>query len=115
MIDLRTKKSGGTWVRRFGDHEAAGVHVSLNDASAHVSLTTLQEVTFSVDREDVPAAWAEPIDAAAVRAQLLAAVVRHMTVDVLGQLIGALQFQRDRVFRDGERAARDKIREALGL
>ena len=113
-IDLRTERPGGTWVRRFGEHETFGIGVSINNASAYVTLEVLG-IDFTVDRLDVPAAWDEPIDVLKLREELLAAIVRRMSTEVLEALFGVIHSQRQSAFRDGESAARDKIREALGL
>lgn len=113
-IDLRTEKTSGTWVARFGDHEAAGFMISINDVSAHVTLISLM-IMFRVDRRDVPAAWDETIDVIKLRAELLAAIVRHMSTEVLEILFGEIHSQRQHAFMDGEQEARLKIRVALGL
>ena len=113
-VDLRTEKTGGTWVRRLGDHETAGMGVSVNDRSVHVTLTALG-VTFAVDRQDVPAAWDKKIDVVQLRAELLAAIVRRMSAEVVESLLQVIHYQRQRAFWEGERATQIKIREALGL
>jgi hypothetical protein len=117
MINLTTECAGrrsGTWVRRCGDHETAGVGVYVNDTSAHVELLELK-ITFDVDREDIPAAWDTPIDVIKLRTELVAAVVRRMSEKVLEELLREVHLQRQSAFWDGERATRTKIREALGL
>jgi hypothetical protein len=113
-VDLRAEKSGGSWVRCFGDHEEKGVHVSVNNISAHV---TIEEVgiTFEVDRDDLPAAWDSPIDVDELRAELISAVVTRMTGGVLKELFREIREQRQRAFWEGEHAAKAKIREALDL
>lgn len=113
-VDLRTDKPGGTWVRRFGDHEEAGVEVSIGHGSAYVTLADLG-MMFSIDRCDVPAAWESPIDVTKLRAEVVAAIGKHMSVTVLKDLIRAIGAQRQRAYRDGERDVQAKIREALGL
>jgi hypothetical protein len=117
-IDLRTERPGGTWVRRFGDHEAKGFGVSIGNKSAQVTLTA-QGVTFAVDSQDIPTAWDEPIDVLKLREELVAAIIRHMSPDVLEALFGEIYSQRQRAYSEGENAARTKIRttirEALGL
>jgi hypothetical protein len=113
-IDLRTEKPGGTWVRRFGNHEASGFGVSVGDKSAHVTLTALG-IMFAVDRQDVPAAWDAAIDVIKLREELIATIVRRMSAEVLEALFGEIHSQRQSAFWDGEHATRTKIREALGL
>jgi len=113
-IDLRTERSGGTWTRRVGEHEAQGFEVSLGNGSAHVTITS-HGIMFAVDRHDIPAAWEPTIDVIKLRAELLAAIVRHMSVEVLEVLFGEIHSQRQRAFWDGGRDAKTKIREALGL
>lgn len=113
-VDLRTDKPGGTWVRRFGDHEAAGVEVSVGRGSANVTLSDLG-IMFAIDRCDVPAAWESPIDIAKLRAEVVIALGKHMSMTVLKDLIRAIGDQRQRAYRDGERDVQAKIREALGL
>jgi hypothetical protein len=114
MIDLRIERPGGTWTRRFGDHEAAGFDVSVNDNSAHVTLRE-NGIMFAVDRHDLPAAWDKPIDVIKLRAELIAAILQHMSAEVLGAIFGEIHSQRQRAFWDGENASKTKIREALGL
>jgi hypothetical protein len=114
VIDLMAEKQGGTWVRRFGDHEEGGLQVSINDKSAHVTVTEL-EITFGVDRIDAPAAWEDPIDVAKLREQLVTAIVRRMSEAVLGALFREFHRQRQRAFCQGEHAIQLKIREAIGL
>ena len=113
-VDLRTDKLGGTWTRCFGDHEAVGVMVSINATSAHVTLTE-NGIMFAVERHDIPAAWDEPIDVIKLRAELIAAIVRCMSTEVLEALLGEIHSQRRYAFRDGQDTTRTKIREALGL
>ena len=112
-VDLRAEKTGGTWVRRFGDHEAAGFDVSVNDTSAHVTLRALG-IMFEIDRQDVPVAWAKTIDAFQLRLELLDAIVRRMSSGIIEELLGEFHAQRQRAFVDGVNAARTKIREAIG-
>jgi hypothetical protein len=113
-IDLRTEKPGGTWVRRFGDHEASGFMISIGDTSAHVTLAAIG-IMFAVDRQDVPAAWDATIDVIKLRAELIATIIRRMSTEVLEALFSEIHAQRQSAFWDGERATRTKIREALGL
>ena len=113
-VDLRTERPGGTWVRRFGDHEAEGVEVSLGRGSAHVTLSDLG-IMFAFDRDDVPAAWESPIDVAKLRAEVVAALGKHMSMTVLMDLIRAIGSQRQRAYHEGARDVQAKIREALGL
>jgi len=113
-IDLRAEHSGGSWVRRFGDHEESGIHVSINDKSAHVTLTTLG-ILFAVDREDVPAAWDAKIDVSKVRGEIVTTIVRRMSEQVLEELFREIYSQRQSAFWDGESKTRSKIRAALGL
>ena len=113
-IDLRTEKPGGTWVRQFGEHEAQGFEVSIGNGSAHVTITA-HGIMFAVDRRDIPSAWASPIDVIKLRAELLAAIVRHMSVEVLESLFGEIHTQRRHSYWEGERATQTKIKEALGL
>ena len=114
IIDLRAKRAGGTWVRRFGDHEENGVAVSVNDKSAHVTITALG-IMFAVDREDVPAAWDAKIDVTKLRAELVATIISRMSVGVLEALFQEISSQRQHAFWDGANTARAKIKEALGL
>ena len=113
-IDLRTDPCGGTWIRRFGDHEAKGFGVSTNDVTAHVTIIAL-ELSFVVDRDDVPAAWEPTIDVPTLRAQLIPAIVRRMSVEILEELFREIRSQRQRAHWEGAREARSKIQEALGL
>jgi len=113
-VDLRTDKPGGTWVRRFGDHEAAGVEVSVGSTSAHVTLGDLG-IMFAIDRQDVPAAWEKPIDVERLRKEVVAAIGKRMSMTVLKELISAIGEQRRHAYREGERDVQNKIREALGL
>ena len=113
-VDLRAEKPGGTWVRRFGDHESAGFEIAIGNTSAHVT-PTAHGIMFAVDRQDVPAAWETPIDTVKLRAELLAAIVRHMSIEVLEELFREIHSQRQRAFWNGEQQAKSKIREALGL
>lgn len=117
-IDLRIERPGGTWVRRFGLHEEAEIVVALNDASAHVTLTKLK-LDFYVDRQDCPAAWDKHFDVGKVRGELLAAIVRRMSVEVLEALFREIYSQVQSARWEGEHEAKNKIRtalrEALGL
>lgn len=113
-IDLRTEKPGGTWVRRFGEHEAGGFKVSIGDKSAYVTLIA-HGIVFAIDRQDVPAAWAPTIDIIKLREELITTIVRRMSTEVLEELFGEIHAQRQCAFRQGEQAARAKIREALDL
>lgn len=114
-IDLRsTRGVGGSWVRCFGAHEDAGFSVYINDVSAHVTLTA-HDLKFEVDRQDIPTAWAEPIDVVQLRAELIAAIVRRMTTEVAEELFQEMHSQRQSAFRAGEQTAKIAIREALGL
>lgn len=113
-VDLRTEKPGGTWVRRFGDHEAEGVEVSIGRGSAHVTLGDIG-IMFAIDRCDVPSAWESPIDVAKLRAEVVSALGKHMSMTVLKELIREIRVQRQRAYSDGERDVQAKIREALGL
>ena len=113
-IDLRTERSGGSWVRRFGDHEAAGLTVALNDRSAHVTMTE-NGILFAVDRQDIPSAWSASIDVVQLRSELLAAIVRRMSIRVLEELLSEIHLQRQRALWDGARETQTRIKEALGL
>jgi hypothetical protein len=113
-LDLRTERPGGTWTRRFGDHEQQGFEVSVNSTSAHVTLTA-HGILFAIDRRDIPAAWDKPIDVVKLRAELIAAIVRHMSVEILEDLFREIHSQRQTAFRNGQHATRTKIKEALGL
>jgi hypothetical protein len=113
-IDLRTEKPGGTWTRRDGEHEAQGFEVSLGNGSAHVTLTA-HGIMFAIDRRDIPAAWESPIDVVKLRSELIAAIIRYMSAEVLEALFGEIHHQRQRAFWDGNHAAKSKIKEALGL
>jgi len=113
-VDLRTERPGGTWTRRLGDHEAAGFEVSVNDQSAHVTITA-HGIMFAIDRQDVPAAWGKPIVVAQLRSELLAAIVRRMSIAVLEELFREIHAQRQRAFWNGEQTTQTKIKEALGL
>jgi hypothetical protein len=88
--------------------------VSVNDRSAHVTLTA-HGILFAIDRQDIPAAWGKPIDVLKLRAELIAAIVRHMSIEVLEDLFREIHAQRQTAFRDGQHATRITIREALGL
>jgi len=113
-VDLRTEKHSGTWTRRFGDHEQQGFEVYIHSKSANVTITA-HGIMFEVDRQDVPAAWDTEIDVFKLRAELMAAIVRRMSMEVLEELFGEIHIQRQRAFRDGEQIIRTKIRTALGL
>ena len=113
-VDLRLNKPGGTWTRRIGAHEDAGVEVSIGDGSAHVTLGDLG-IMFAIDRCDAPTAWETPIDIRKLRAEVVAALGKHMSMAVLTALISAIGEQRKRAYRHGERDAQAKIRKALGL
>lgn len=113
-IDLRTDKPGGTWVRRFGDHENEGVHVSIGNTSAHVTLDDFG-VTFAADRQDVPAAWESPIDTEKLRAEVVSTLGRRMSASILKELIREFRSQIKRAYLEGESDARSAMREALGL
>jgi hypothetical protein len=106
IVDLR--------VRRFGDHEENSFAVSINDKSAHVTMTALG-IMFAVDREDVPAAWDAKIDVAKLHTELVATIIRRMSVGVLNALFREISDQRQHAFWDGENTARSKIKKALGL
>lgn len=113
-VDLRTERPGGTWTRRFGEHEAQGFEVAISDKSAHVTITA-HGIMFAVDRQDIPAAWESTIDIIKLHGELIAAIVRHMSVTVLEAMFGEIHVQRQHAFWDGERSVRTSIREALGL
>jgi hypothetical protein len=113
-IDLRTERTGGTWTRRFGDHEQQGFEVSISRESAHVTLTA-HGILFAIDRRDIPAAWDKPIDVVKLRAELIAAIVRHMSVEVLEDLFREIHSQRQTAFRNGQHATQTTLRKALGL
>lgn len=113
-VDLRTEKPGGTWTRRFGEHEEQGFAVSISDKSAHVTITE-HGIMFAVDRKDIPAAWEPVIDVLKLRGELLVAIVRHMSVEVLEAMFGEIHTQRRHSFWEGARATQNKVREALGL
>lgn len=113
-VDLRTERRGGTWTRRLGDHEAAGFEVSVNDQSAHVTLAA-HGIMFVVDRRDVPTAWGKEIDVVQLRSELLATLVRQMSIEVLEELFREIHEQRQRAFWDGVQSIQTKIKEALGL
>lgn len=113
-IDLRTERPGGTWVRRFGDHEDAGFEVAIGNTSAHVTITA-HGIMFAVDRQDIPAAWETPIDPVKLRGELLATIVRNMSAEVIEELFREFHSQRQNAFRSGDQEAKIKIREALGL
>lgn len=114
MIDLMAERQSGTWVRRFGVHEEGGLQVAISDRSAHVTMTAL-EVTFGVDRIDIPAAWEEPIDGVKLRAQLVTAIVSRMSATILEELFKEFRWQQQRAHHNGEQEAQLKIRKALGL
>ena len=113
-VDLRSDRPGGTWVRRSGDHEGAGVAVSVGNTSAHVTLADLG-IMFAIDREDVPSAWESPIDVVKIRSEVVAAIGKNMSTTVLKELIAAIREQRQRAYWQGEQDVRSKIREALEL
>lgn len=113
-IDLRTAKLGGTWVRCFGEHEDQGFEISIGATSAYVTVTALG-IIFAVDRQDVPAAWEATIDVKKLHEELIAAIVRRMSPELLEALFGEIREQRGRAFRDGESALRTQIRELLRL
>jgi hypothetical protein len=113
-IDLRAHKTGGTWVRRFGSHEDQGVHISVRNDSAHVTLTSL-DIMFAVDRADVPSAWDDVVDVVKVEAELKAAVLQRLSLEAITDLFRAISSQRQSAFSQGERSARFQMREALGL
>jgi hypothetical protein len=116
-IDLRTEKSSGScgsWVRCFGEHEANGFEVSLNNSSAHVTVKAVG-IMFVVDRRDIPAAWEKPIDAIQLRSELLAAIVSHISNRVVEELFQEIHRSRAHAFHDGVHETQTKIREVLGL
>ena len=113
-IDLRTERPGGTWTRRFGEHEACGFEVSVGNTSAHVTMTSCG-IMFAVDRQDVPAAWDETIDVIKLRAELITTIVRRMSTEVLEALFGETISLRQSAFFDGKQVVRNEIKQALGL
>ena len=115
-IDLLPEKLlSGSWTRSFGDHEAAGAHVSTNAKSALVALTALGDIQFVVSREDVPSAWAKSIDVAQLRKELIAAVVLRASTEVIEALFKEIHKQQQSAFCAGTTATQAKIKEALGL
>jgi hypothetical protein len=72
-------------------------------------------ITFAIDRVDVPSAYEETIDVVKLRAEVVAALGKHMSAEVLTELVRAFRQQRQRAYWEGERDAQSKIREALGL
>ena len=117
-LDLRTTKTGGTWVPRFGAHEQGGFGVSIGEISAHVQLAT-HRITFAVDRDDVPSAWAQTIDVVTLRTELIATVLRKMSPEILEEILRELsqeiRHQYQAGLRDGAQATRTKILGAIGL
>lgn len=56
---------------------------------------------FAVDREDIPTAWDPTVDVVKLRSELIAAIIHHMSVEVLEALFGEIHRQRQHAFWDG--------------
>lgn len=110
-VDLRKTRDDNSWCLVDGPK---GYEISRGQGSACVRVHAL-DIRFLVSKEDLPSAWQKTIDADVLHDELLDAIERWMSRDVLIALLQASKDAKSAAFWAGESAVRRKLREAIGL
>jgi len=113
--DLRKENNGrgGTWVLHFQDE---AIRISLATSSAQIQDRRMG-FGFTVDKDEIPEAWEKQghMDPVLVLKKLHEVICRHMTPELLKEMIVRFKGDAVRAFREGESSARMKMREVLGI